>query len=83
MNFKETVELPFLNLGSLGVSINLPVLKLERFSPMAYSVAEHVHWNLAKHKGVETCNRLSLEHVSIMQGATLYKEIGEAASFVK
>ena len=75
MNFKETADLPNLNLGSLGVKVNLPVL--DRYSPLSYSIAEHVHWDLAKHKGVESCNRLSLENVSIIQGATLYKELGD------
>ena len=75
MNFRETAELPNLDLGSLGVRVNLPLL--ERHSPLAYSVAEHIHWDLAKHRGVETCNRISLENVSIIQGATLYKEISE------
>ena len=55
--------------------MNLPVL--ERHSPLTYSVAEHIHWELAKHRGVETCNRISLENISIIQGATLYKEISE------
>jgi hypothetical protein len=49
----------------LGVRVNLPLL--ERHSPLAYSVAEHIHWDLAKHKGVEICNRISLENVSIIQ----------------
>ena len=75
MNFRETSELPFLSLGNLGVRTNLPML--DRHSPLAYSVAEHVHWDLAKHKGAETCNRVSLENVFIIQGATLYKEMGE------
>ena len=75
MNFKETGELPFLDLGSLGVRVNLPLL--ERYSPLAYSVADHVHWDLAKHKGVETCNRISLENVCILQGATLFKELAD------
>ena len=75
MNFRETSELPELNLGSLGVKINLPVI--ERFSPLAYSLADHIHWDLARRKGTESCNRISLENVSIVQGATLYKELGE------
>ena len=75
MNFVESAEVPNLHLGSLGVKVNLPVL--ERYSPLSYSVAEHIHWDLAKHRGSETCNRISLENVSIIQGATLYKELGE------
>ena len=75
MNFVETAEVPNLDLGCLGVRVNLPLL--ERYSPLAYSIAEHIHWDLAVHRGVETCNRMSLENVSIIQGATLYKELSE------
>ena len=64
MKFKETGELPFLDLGSFNVRVNLPLL--ERYSPLSYSVADHVHWDLAKHRGIETCNRISLENVCIL-----------------
>ena len=56
MNFQETAELPGIDLGRLGVKVNLPVI--ERHSPLAYCVAEHVHWDLARHRGPETCNRI-------------------------
>jgi hypothetical protein len=69
MNFKETGEVPFLDLGSMGVRVNLPLL--ERYSPLSYSVVDHVHLDLAKHRGIETCNRISLENVCILQGPTL------------
>ena len=61
--------------GQLGLKSHIPVV--DRHSPLAYSIANHVHWDLCKHKGVETCHRVSLGHVHILQGATLYKEIGE------
>ena len=75
MNFVETGELGNFNLGSLGVKVNIPVL--ERFSPLSYSIAQHVHWTVGRHRGIETNNRLSLEHVSIIQGMTLYRELAE------
>ena len=75
MNFMETGELKNLTLGALGVKTRLPVI--ERFSPLAYSIAEHVHWNIARHRGVETCTRISAENVSILQAPTLYKELAE------
>ena len=62
-----------IDLGSLGIKLHAPVL--DRFSPLAYCVADHVHWKLAPHKGMETQNRVSLEHVHILQGMSLYKEI--------
>ena len=73
MNYRETGELVNLDLGDLGIKTHLPLL--ERFSPMAYSVADHVHWDLAKHRGVETCARLSMENVSIMQAHSLFREM--------
>ena len=73
MNFTETGEFGDFNLGALGVKVNIPIL--ERFSPLSYSIAQHVHWNVGRHRGIETTNRLSLEQVSIMQGMTLYREI--------
>ena len=75
MNFKETGELKNLTLGALWVKTRLPIL--ERFSPLAYSIAEHIHWGVAQHRGVETCTRMSAENVSILQAPTLYKELAE------
>ena len=60
MNFVETGELEHLNIGSLGVKVNIPVL--ERFSPLSYSIAQHIHWDISKHRGIETTNRITLEH---------------------
>ena len=42
---------------------------------MSYCIGEHVHWDVAKHRGVETCARISMENVSIMQAHTLFREI--------
>ena len=73
INFTETGEFGDFNLGSLGVKVNIPVL--ERYSPLSYSIAQYVHWQVGRHRGIETSNRLSLEQVSIIQGMTLYREI--------
>ena len=75
MNFVETGELGDLNIGSLGVKINTPVL--DRYSPLSYSIAQYIHWSVGKHRGIETTNRMSLEHVTIIQGMTLYREIAD------
>ena len=75
MNFVQTGGLELSGLGELGIKAHIPVV--DRHSPLAYSIGNHVHWNLAKHRGIETCNRISLEHVNILQGASLYKEMGE------
>ena len=73
MNFVETGELGDFNLGTLGVKVKTPVL--DRYSPLSYSIALHIHWAVGKHKGIETNNRLSLEHVFIIQGMSLFREL--------
>ena len=75
MNFIEAGGLDLGDLGELGVNVQVPVL--DRYSPLSYSIANHVHWKLAKHKGMETCSRTSLQNVHILQGPALYREIGE------
>ena len=75
MNILETAELGIGDLGELGINTQVPVL--DRHSPLAYSIANHIHWDITKHKGIETCSRTSLEHVHILQGPALYREIGE------
>ena len=62
-----------IDLGSLGIKLHAPML--DRFSPLSYSIANHVHWKLAPHRGMETQNRVSLEHVQIIQSMSLYKEL--------
>ena len=74
LDYINTGELN-INLGALGIKVHAPVL--DRFSPLAYSIAQHVHWELAPHRGMETHNRVSLEHVHILQGMTLYKELSQ------
>ena len=75
MNYIETGELVGLGLGDLGVRTHLPLI--DRYSPMAYSVADHIHWKVARHRGVETCTRMSLENVSILQTHSIFREISE------
>ena len=42
-----------------------------------YAIAQHIHYEVSGHSGLETCNRLSLERVFILQGVSLYREISE------
>ena len=42
MNFKNTGELVGLQFGDLGVQTHLPLI--ERYSPLACSIADHIHW---------------------------------------
>ena len=50
---------------------------MDRFSPLSYSIAQHVHWVLSKHRGIETTHRMSMKHVTILQGMSLYREIAD------
>ena len=68
-------------LADKGIIIHTPLV--ERFSPLAYSIAEYVHDKLAKHSGYETCHRTSLGFCLIMKGAGLYEEFGEACVICK
>ena len=73
MNFAEMGELGLSDLPVMGIKAHVPVI--DRHSPLAYCIAQHIHWNVSHHRGVETCNRFSLQNCSIMQGMTLYKEL--------
>ena len=75
MNFLESADLDTLDLGSFGIKTMIPVI--DRFSPLAYSLAMYFHWDVAKHKGAQTCSRISLQHVHIDQGMSLFDEINE------
>ena len=75
MNFVETGELGQLNIGSLGVKVNAPIL--DRYSPLSYSISQHIHWHVSNHRGIETTNRLMLEHVFVIQGMSLCKELAD------
>ena len=58
---------------------NLSLLNpvLDRYSPLSYAIAEHIHDEVMKHKGYETCYRCSLDHVFIIQGMSLFRELSE------
>ena len=45
MNFSQTGGLEFLDLKLMGIQAHVPVI--DRFSPLAYSIATYVHWSLA------------------------------------
>ena len=50
---------------------------LDRYSPIAYSVANYVHHELGKHAGYEPCFRISLGYCHVIQGASLFREISD------
>ena len=66
--FLETGELGDLNLGTLGVKVNTPVLY--RFSPLSYCIAQHVDWNVSRHRGIETTIRCPWSRSPSSRGGT-------------
>merc|ERR1712177_98175 len=58
---------------------NLSLLNpvLDRYSLLSYAIAEHIHDEVMKHKGYETCYKRSQDHVFIIRGMNLFRELGE------
>ena len=79
MEFKVVSGMNMTNLDPLCINVKTPLI--ERHSPLAYSIAQYIHYEVSGHAGLETCNRLSLERVYILQGLSLYREI--AAECIK
>ena len=75
MSFAEMGDLQLSDLPVMGVKAHVPVI--DRHSPLAYCIGQHIHWNVAHHRGIESCNRFSLQNCSIMQGMSLYRELAE------
>ena len=71
MEFKVVSEMDTIKLDSLGINIRTPIV--DRYSPLAYAIAQHIHYEVSGHSGLETCNRLSLERVFILKGVSLYR----------
>ena len=64
----------FLDLESFtGVNFKVPVV--DRYSPLAVSLASHLHYRVVKHRGAETVHRMSLQFVRIIGGRELCKLI--------
>ena len=70
------------DVNSLGMEVQLDMMTpmLDRYSPIAYSIANFIHHEVGKHAGFETSYRLSLGYCHIIQGASLFREIGEECS---
>ena len=63
------------SLFQFGIKSLNPVI--DRFSPLAYSIAEFIHRVKANHRGYENCYRESLSHIFIIQGLSLFRELNE------
>ena len=64
-----------------GVNFCVPVIS--KHSPLAVSIALHLHYNVYKHRGVESTFRMSLQHTRIMQGKQLFKEVSDDCIYCK
>ena len=60
--------------GFAGLNFLVPVLY--RYSPIAVSLASHLHWKF-QHKGLETSYRLSLNFAYIIQGRAVFRQVAE------
>ena len=62
-----------------GVSFKVPVI--DKFSPLALSIVNHLHYTVNLHKGVETTHRMALQYVRILGGRSLFKMVRDDCSF--
>ena len=53
---------------------------LDRFSPISYAIGDYIHRCISRHGGYETCLRDSLNHVFIIQGMSLFRELGDGCA---
>ena len=59
----------------VGLNVNTPLI--DRYSPIAYSIASFIHQQVANHAGIETCIRMSLSFCHIIQAPSLFREIAD------
>ena len=64
-----------------GINFQVPVI--DRHSPLALSIANHLHYCLFKHRGPETIYRMSLQYAQILKGRSLFNDIGNDCIFCK
>ena len=57
----------------IGLKSCVPLVS--RHSPLAVSIAMHMHYNVNKHIGAESTYRMSLLNVKILGGKQLFKEV--------
>ena len=64
-----------------GIKFQVPMIS--KSSPLAVSIAIHLHYDVIKHRGYETVHRLVMQHVGIFQGRQLFKKLQMIVYFVK
>ena len=62
-------------------NINLFTPVVDRWSPLAYSLADLIHTDVSSHSGHESTFRKSFNFCFILQGLSLFKEIGSSCVF--
>ena len=65
----------------IGFKFAVPLVS--KHSPLAVSIALHIHYNVNKHRGSESTFRMSLNHARILQGRQLFKEISDDCIYCK
>ena len=74
---EKTIDLHSLT----GISFKVPLI--HKNSPLAVSIANHLHFNVIKHMGAESVYRLSLQYVKILNGRSLFKYISDNCIYCK
>ena len=71
-----------INIESLtGVNFKVPLV--DQNSPLAVSIALHLHYEKYPHRGAETLHRLSLQHCKILKGRKIFTEIARNCIYCK
>ena len=73
----ETIDLE----SFTGIKFFVPLVS--KHSPLAVSLAIHIHYNVKQHTGVESTYRTSLQHVRILQGKQIFKEVSDDCLYCK
>ena len=64
-----------------GISFRVPLIC--KNSPLAIAIGYHLHYNVVKHMGSESTHRMSLQHVHIISGRSLFKQINDECIYCK
>ena len=64
-----------------GVRFKVPIV--DRFSPIAISLAHYLHYYVIKHRGIETTHRMSLKYVRILGSRSLAKLVHDDCIYCK
>ena len=64
-----------------GVKFRVPVI--DQNSPLAISIALHLHYVKYPHRGAETLHRMSLQHCKILNGRKIFTEIARNCIYCK